>query len=527
MPGLGLGIGLNRVIKSGNGFNAEYTAYLTRLQDLSYTLPSAPFQVATNRFITRFKTLGTTNQWGKVIRCWILCSETNQQTLVSLAFPESTICTDNATDFIASEGITGGGAKYRDTNFNGSTDGGSIWLEGDCGITTYCRTNSSTAFAATGVYTLSPLTFNSLYLGSPSEVNLNGDSGLGSAWTGFRSSGCTIALRSGTTEILYNNNIQVNTGTRSLTGMPNLPHHFPGRNGNGSNVDSDTRQYSIMIYHKGDIDTRVVTYACEELMTYLNKSTPLVSQIYLNGITNGQSFGASIYDFAGSGLDSTYTDPIPNTKSGNKAASDNPFVEALQNYQAGINGSISEGDGLHYSYNLFAAHKAHFDYGLYTCFTNTNVVGAGLHAMFGAESFSPTLVGSLWDAYKATWIAAIKKNNILAYNYHWFDQGQRDADDLTAANAYDVSLGTYCDAFRTLVGIPDLPIFIKGINVSGYYTYESIVRAKQIAYCAANANTIFVDAPYLVYDGTGHPTAASAVLEGEQQIDTVKEYFGL
>lgn len=103
-------------------------------------------------------------------------------------------------------------------------------------------------------------------------------------------------------------------------------------------------------------------------------------------------------------------------------------------------------------------------------------------------------------------------------------QGEQDAAQMSAADAYQAALQALYDDLRTYTGYPELPIVVGRIrNVSAGMPYASTVRAAQAAFVAANPSTatlIDTDAMALAGDNV-HYNAVGMKALGEAFYDAV------
>jgi hypothetical protein len=121
------------------------------------------------------------NMWNKLDRLWLLATENQQNSTISLVNPLSTPLTEyNNPTWTANQGYTGnsGASSYIDTNYNCSIDGVAFQQDSGC-LFMYSRTNLDGVVNDIGVVTQFPQNINCLtlrnsnlmdpYLNSPSQ----------------------------------------------------------------------------------------------------------------------------------------------------------------------------------------------------------------------------------------------------------------------------------------------------------------------------------------------------------------------
>jgi hypothetical protein len=91
----------------------------------------------------------------------------------------------------------------------------------------------------------------------------------------------------------------------------------------------------------------------------------------------------------------------------------------------------------------------------------------------------------------------------------WWVQGETDAANQTAANAYETKLTELIAAFRTALARPTLLVRVAILNIGNPGTYRDTVRAAQNAVCAADANVepFDMDGYTLLADNLHYSTA--------------------
>ena len=85
-------------------------------------------------------------------------------------------------------------------------------------------------------------------------------------------------------------------------------------------------------------------------------------------------------------------------------------------------------------------------------------------------------------------------------------QGTNDANDSSAANAYQTNLGTLFTDLRSHYGAFKLVIVYMHVNDPS--TFAATVRTKQEAYVAADADSVGINPDAYTNDGTHYPTAS-------------------
>jgi hypothetical protein len=96
----------------------------------------------------------------------------------------------------------------------------------------------------------------------------------------------------------------------------------------------------------------------------------------------------------------------------------------------------------------------------------------------------------------------------------WF-QGEFDAYQTSYANAYEKNLTNLIKDIRSKVGVEDLPVILPMIDVQNQWTYNSTVRAADIAVSQKLENVDTVDTKGLPTDGT-HYRAAGYITIGQR-----------
>lgn len=81
-------------------------------------------------------------------------------------------------------------------------------------------------------------------------------------------------------------------------------------------------------------------------------------------------------------------------------------------------------------------------------------------------------------------------------------QGEFDAMDKTLSNAYETNLTNLIKDIRTKLNVPDLPVIIPMIDAQGQWTYNSIVRAANVAVTKKFKNVDTLDTKGFPTDGT-------------------------
>ena len=114
---------------------------------------------------------------------------------------------------------------------------------------------------------------------------------------------------------------------------------------------------------------------------------------------------------------------------------------------------------------------------LYRKMTDTAIVNAlkTFNTAFDTSKYTPQWAGFIWL------------------------QGEFDAEDLTLSNAYKTNLTNLIKDIRAKLKVTDLPVVIPMIDVQNQWTYNSIVRAAEVAMTTTykNADTL---------DTKGYPT---------------------
>ena len=103
---IGLGIGTNRIYRSGSGFDANYQAVLSRASSLGYSAPSANQRLLQNTLITDLKTGGI---WDKLDALYIMANDGSSDfARLNWASPSTFELTDiGSPTFTSNQGFTG------------------------------------------------------------------------------------------------------------------------------------------------------------------------------------------------------------------------------------------------------------------------------------------------------------------------------------------------------------------------------------------------------------------------------------
>lgn len=90
--------------------------------------------------------------------------------------------------------------------------------------------------------------------------------------------------------------------------------------------------------------------------------------------------------------------------------------------------------------------------------------------------------------------SALRRPGAVLRAFVWY-QGETDALDETAANAYATTCQALFDGLRSDLGLPNLPIFVVRIRSDYSGTYVSTVREQQALLAQASPPQIVIDAP--------------------------------
>jgi hypothetical protein len=115
--------------------------------------------------------------------------------------------------------------------------------------------------------------------------------------------------------------------------------------------------------------------------------------------------------------------------------------------------------------------------------------------------------------------AALKAFDTTKYTPRWagfvWFQGEFDAYDQGLSNAYEKNLTNLINDIRAKVKVNDLPVIIPMIDVQNQWTYNSIVRAADVAVTKKMTNVDTVETKGLPTDGT-HYRAAGYITIGQR-----------
>jgi hypothetical protein len=142
---IGLGIGTNRIYRSGGGgqVDTSYQAVLNQASSLGYTAPSAAQQTLQNTLVTDLKTAGV---WDKLDLFYVFATDgdSDYATLNWKAPSSFQLTKTNSPTFTTNEGFAQSGTAYLDTGYNLLTDG-TNYTQDDMGVFGAFPTLSSTS----------------------------------------------------------------------------------------------------------------------------------------------------------------------------------------------------------------------------------------------------------------------------------------------------------------------------------------------------------------------------------------------
>jgi len=500
MPGLGLGIGLNRVKSVGSSYDADAQLYFNRITALGQTEPDDAEKSRDNTLVTDLK---SATQWDEFIRIWLIGSQNKENGFISLINPESDLVLEagGGIDFTQYEGIKGT-PGYLNSKFNGVDDGGSIFLEEGQSIFLYFRNTATNDLANFGSYQTSPgLSITQCYpaFSGALDFTINGTTGGGG--TNPKKTGMLHLKRDSGFLTTYQDGIQILGPTAvTSTGAVGVDFHFPGRSTPaGANEEKDTaRQMAVVALASKDVDPWLVNKAFTKWLDARSKAVPLVAEKRTLILMSGQSNNTERTLISGN-ITSPYTDVIPNIYSGNKLASTNPFTFPVEAYQTGVN-SWALSDTTMYGWWVYMAYKLGVTYGDKCTIVNDSLTSTPLSKTLGPQPcWDATETGELFDTSRDNYYRpGIYRSNPLVKTFEIWNHGNRDADDLTAANAYYDNLVAYFDKRRETIangglGDPTLIPVIILFKTDYSYPYTSTVRAAQEQFVTDYPGAIGID----------------------------------
>ena len=120
MPFVGLGVGRQRFIDSGGGFDSDYQAVLDYATTQGYTLPSSGQQTLQNQLVLDLKSGGI---WSKLDTFGVFATDGDSDFALIDWINLTDMTAVNSPTFTIDSGFNGDGASsYIDTNFTISTD---------------------------------------------------------------------------------------------------------------------------------------------------------------------------------------------------------------------------------------------------------------------------------------------------------------------------------------------------------------------------------------------------------------------
>jgi hypothetical protein len=228
--------------------DADYQAVLDYATTQGYTLPSAGQQVKQNKLLVDLKDAGV---WSKLDSFAVFATDGNSNFALIDWKRLSQYTAVNSPTFTTNQGFNGNGSSsYLNTNYN-PTVNAVKFLQNNASFGVWRRILDTTVGGGSGemgLYQSTPLVVTRMSVSRGYNLSgFNDDSGGGDPSSSINSTGLISMNRvNSTTYNFYDNGVLHQQITKSTTGLPNLNFYIFGHNFNGSFIQPNKSQFSMV-----------------------------------------------------------------------------------------------------------------------------------------------------------------------------------------------------------------------------------------------------------------------------------------